>query len=75
MCDPAGEKQQGSGGAKICRLGIPGAERKIHADVIERHDDHDHAPQKVNGCDSLRLINRFRSIARHRLLSCPVEPV
>ena len=52
MCDPPCKEEQGSGCRQIGWLGIPCAECKVHANMIQRHDDHYQSAQKINRDDS-----------------------
>src|SRR5215207_1477362 len=52
MCDPARKEEQGRGCGKVSWRGVPGSMPKIHAHVIESHEDHHQPAQKVDGCDS-----------------------
>ena len=56
MRDPAGEEVRRSGLRKI--VGKEGSVGEKIACVVERHDDHDEAAQKIDGLEARALDGR-----------------
>ena len=59
MRDPAGEEDRGRSPRQILGLELLRGGVEVFAGVIERHDHHDEAAQRVDGLEPLALHYRF----------------
>lgn len=57
MGDPARQKQSGCGIRQIGRVLGLGRNMQQVARMVERHDDHHEAAQKINGVDTFHSVN------------------